>query len=92
MPPDPLIGKACFVPVYMLVPCMATIMYYAPELLTLTYYCGPLTIYHLPTRDVRLSRYFRISRYLFNIEIKIIGFIIEILVNFGILLCTTLNM
>ena len=31
---------------------------------------------------MRLSRHLRISRYLFNIEIKIIGFIIEILVIF----------
>ena len=38
-----------------------------------------------------LRRYLRLSRYLFNIEIKIIGFIIEILVIFCILLCTTLN-
>ena len=42
-------------------------------------------------RGVQLSRYLRLSRYLFNIEIKIIGFIIEILVIFCILLCTMLN-
>ena len=50
-------------------------------------------INHHPPLEVcdRLSRYLRISRYLFNIEIKIIGFIIKILVFFCILLCTTLN-
>ena len=33
-------------------------------------------------RGVQLSRYLRLSRYLFNIEIKIIGFNLEILVIF----------
>ena len=46
---------------------------------------------YIHARGVRLSRYLRISRYLFNIEIKIISFIIKILVNFCIQLCTTLN-
>ena len=40
-------------------------------------------------RGVRLSRY--VSRYINIIEIKIIGFVIEIIVNFWILLYTTLN-
>ena len=41
-------------------------------------------INHHPPLEVcdRLFRYLRISRYLFNIEIKIIGFIIKILVFF----------
>ena len=40
---------------------------------------------------LQLSRYIDISRYYFNIEIKITGFIIAIIVNFWILLHTMPN-
>ena len=42
MPTDPLIGKACFVVYVCFTRKYYNILYFVPDILTLTYYCGPL--------------------------------------------------